>query len=1132
MLVSSMVTVLGLAFVIGILSHSFQHQLMNELKKEAVYISRGVEAAGTDYLEQLNNIDSRVTYVDESGKVLYDNEADVESMGNHGHRKEIREAELNGEGEDERMSSTLSEKTIYYAIRLDNGNVLRVSGTQDSALALVWQLVPSLLGVLFLILVLSAVFASRLSGRVVEPLNNLDLEHPEEINVYEEVEPLISKIYRQNRQIRLQLEAARRQQKEFSIITENMQEGLLVIDRYTMVLSVNSSVGKLLKVNEVRTGESVYLLNRSEEFRGVVEQVLEGNHEDKILRLDGSDIQVIANPVTRENKTEGAVILLVDVTEKVEREHTDAKKALDDGAVAGATKIVSRDEDVYTYVQETKTKNETVGEKYLDLHTSVGLLMASGNETLLSSFSSGDDVLKINNAKSESDINEGTKSSFTKVKTDYTALLGQRVKVLYKDTDEVIGVYPVDENKVAVTVKASDLDDVTGSNNTKKIDVDGTKYTMDDDIVFYVNDTPVSGANSAARLAAFLNNAASNSDFEATVISNDDNDKIDVVRVNTKTFGKVTSATSSTIYYKGYTDGSASGAAVKVDTDDAKAYDGLKKDDYVFVHTDGFTGDVVFEQATKVTGKTDSKKDDKLRIDGTWYNIKNAKASGDANNWKINSSYDVYVYGTYAYLVEGASGSDIDTLVIKSVGDIKRMDKGVEVKALLEDGTEKVINVVKLLAANQDIDDNGTANFASNNGVALQTALTTLAGADGALVAYYEDDGDYTLQVLPASGAVKDIENNSTTTDFKATTGAYNKDKATIAGLDVANDAVVYISYNGGDDYKVVTGKQFMSYASVSNATVLYDTSDKDYVKVAFVKYTGTAASGDDLYGIVTSTYEAKNADNDTVTYFTVLTADGEKKDVESDKRYTGSIIKKGSVVTFNGSYDKMEDVTAVAGQYGAAKAYNSDTKRVSFYQGLTNTNTNAAVTLDTAKITGDSVVMYVDQTGSDWTVVASGEPGEANEYFDASNNFKGYYANVYALTNSDDEFDLLIVEVNNEIKDRTKDTIVLESGATPISALAAGTNVKSVEQKGMNITITLENGKDSGTVTAKVAKGASVSSEDKTNYKSDSAVDTDGALTLNVENVKTDAATFDITVSQKGQADLVYHVTVVQAAK
>ena len=320
MLVSSLITVLGLAFVVGILYHYFQGQLMSELKKEAVYISRGVESAGTDYLMQLNDEDSRITYVDESGKVIYDNEANVESMDNHGHRKEIREAEINGEGADERMSSTLSEKTMYYAVRLENGNVLRVSSNQASVWMLLLQLLPSFVAVLILMLLLSGVFASRLSGKVVEPLNGLDLEHPEENDAYDEVQPLLSKIGRQSRQIRLQLEAARRQQKEFSIITENMQEGLLVIDRYTMVLSVNSSVGRLLKVKEIKTGESVYLLNRSEEFRDVVGQVLEGKHEDKVLRLDGSEIQVIANPVTRENKTEGAVILLVDVTEKVERE--------------------------------------------------------------------------------------------------------------------------------------------------------------------------------------------------------------------------------------------------------------------------------------------------------------------------------------------------------------------------------------------------------------------------------------------------------------------------------------------------------------------------------------------------------------------------------------------------------------------------------------------------------------------------------------------------------------------------------------------------------------------------------------------------------------------------------------------
>ena len=320
MLVSSLITVLGLAFVVGILYHYFQGQLMGELKKEAVYISRGVESTGTDYLKKLNDEDSRITYVDESGKVIYDNEANVESMDNHGHRKEIREAEINGEGADERMSSTLSEKTMYYAVRLENGNVLRVSSNQASVWMLLLQLLPPFAAVLILMLLLSGVFASRLSGKVVEPLNGLDLEHPEENDAYDEVQPLLSKIGRQSRQIRLQLEAARRQQKEFSIITENMQEGLLVIDRYTMVLSVNSSVGKLLKVKEIKTGESVYLLNRSEEFRGVVGQVLEGKHENKILRLDGSESQVIANPVTRENKTEGAVILLVDVTEKVERE--------------------------------------------------------------------------------------------------------------------------------------------------------------------------------------------------------------------------------------------------------------------------------------------------------------------------------------------------------------------------------------------------------------------------------------------------------------------------------------------------------------------------------------------------------------------------------------------------------------------------------------------------------------------------------------------------------------------------------------------------------------------------------------------------------------------------------------------
>ena len=146
------------------------------------------------------------------------------------------------------------------------------------------------------------------------------LEHPEENQIYEEVGPLLSKIYKQNRQIKSQLEAARRNQEEFGIITENMQEGLLVIDSYTMILSGNSSAWKLFQLKDPKIGDSVYSLNRNEDFRLLIEQVLKGQHGSVLLHMGSEAIQMIANPVNREHRVVGAVILLMNETEKVERE--------------------------------------------------------------------------------------------------------------------------------------------------------------------------------------------------------------------------------------------------------------------------------------------------------------------------------------------------------------------------------------------------------------------------------------------------------------------------------------------------------------------------------------------------------------------------------------------------------------------------------------------------------------------------------------------------------------------------------------------------------------------------------------------------------------------------------------------
>ncbi len=320
MFVCALVLAVGLAAVMGILYSNFDGQMRKELSKEAAYLAYGVEQQGVDYLKNIKDKSSRITYIDQDGTVLFDNEADISEMKNHSDRTEFQKAEKYGAGESSRYSDTLSEKTIYYALRLKDNTVLRVSGTQDSVLALVKNLILPLCGLLCLMLILSGIMASAISKRIVKPINELNLDNPEENQIYEELSPLLSKIHRQNREIQNQLELAKQQQEEFSLITENMQEGLIVIDKYTMILSANSSAWGLFHMDRVCQGESVYCLDREEEFRRAIEQVLEGEHTELILKLNGSDIQLIANPVIRDKKTEGAVVLLVNVTEKLERE--------------------------------------------------------------------------------------------------------------------------------------------------------------------------------------------------------------------------------------------------------------------------------------------------------------------------------------------------------------------------------------------------------------------------------------------------------------------------------------------------------------------------------------------------------------------------------------------------------------------------------------------------------------------------------------------------------------------------------------------------------------------------------------------------------------------------------------------
>ena len=304
----------------GVLYNHFGNQLEEELRTEAEFLSIAVEDEGMSAFDSLPADSERITYIDTDGTVLYDNRSKTDDMENHLDREEIQEAMENGSGMAVRESDTLSQRTLYYAIRLNDGTVLRVSSTQYSLTGLLGGMIQPLLIILIVMLILAGFLASRLAKNIVNPLNQLDLDHPEENQTYEEVAPLLTKINRQQKSLQAEITQAKRQQEEFSIITDNMEEGFLVIDSHTEVLSYNSSALKLLGAREQDARQSVLALNRSESFQKTVERVLGGQHVISNQEFQGITCQVAANPVFQDGKVTGAVILILDVTEKMKGE--------------------------------------------------------------------------------------------------------------------------------------------------------------------------------------------------------------------------------------------------------------------------------------------------------------------------------------------------------------------------------------------------------------------------------------------------------------------------------------------------------------------------------------------------------------------------------------------------------------------------------------------------------------------------------------------------------------------------------------------------------------------------------------------------------------------------------------------
>lgn len=314
-----------IALIMGLLFHFFEKQIQKELANEAGLLAHALENEGAGYFDSFDNKNNklagnnRITWIDENGTVLFDSRADVSELDNHADRDEIKTAMKEGKGMSTRYSKTLTEKTVNYAIRLSDGSILRVSTEQYTVVTILMGMLQPILFIMFVALILTLVLSARVSKAIIEPINKLDLEVPENNETYEELTPLLRKIADQKETIGEQLADARKKQKEFNLITENMSEGFLVIDADANLLTYNSAALNLLEITPP-ADRSVLLFCRAKEFRGVISDVLSGIKAENTMVREERSYSLIANPVFEKESVIGAVVVILDITEREKRD--------------------------------------------------------------------------------------------------------------------------------------------------------------------------------------------------------------------------------------------------------------------------------------------------------------------------------------------------------------------------------------------------------------------------------------------------------------------------------------------------------------------------------------------------------------------------------------------------------------------------------------------------------------------------------------------------------------------------------------------------------------------------------------------------------------------------------------------
>ena len=316
LIVAGTVLLASIVIIMGCLYEYFSNIQKDKLADELDIAASAVELYGTDYLKNIDSERYRITWIQADGKVIYDTQAGADSMENHADRQEVKQALAEGEGSSSRYSDTLMEKTSYYARLLDDSSVLRVSTTYATAGLLVLGMLQPILVVLIAALVLSGILARRISNRIVEPMNSIDLDRPLENDTYEELSPLLNRINQQHREIEMQMRYLKQKTDEFTQITESMKEGLILLDNKGNVLSINEAAQNILETDSDCIGQSFLSIERSRNINNAIQSAFEEGHSEIYAQYGSREYQVDISRIESGGETVGAVLLAFDITEQ------------------------------------------------------------------------------------------------------------------------------------------------------------------------------------------------------------------------------------------------------------------------------------------------------------------------------------------------------------------------------------------------------------------------------------------------------------------------------------------------------------------------------------------------------------------------------------------------------------------------------------------------------------------------------------------------------------------------------------------------------------------------------------------------------------------------------------------------